>query len=119
MVLAHEALESWQGALLAASIMPNIYLDLSLKGQWDYWLNRERYYEHLRYIMDEATASKLLWATDWPGPNNWTPIDEWVDAFKNPKTNIKFSKEEMELVLGKNSQDVFKIPDNFCDAKKK
>jgi len=119
MIMAHAGLEAWPQALLAASIMPNIYLDLSLAGQWSYWMNREKFYEWLRYMMDEATAEKLLWATDWPGPNNWTPIDEWVDAFKNPKTNIKFSKEEMELVLGRNAQKVFGIPDDFCDAKKK
>lgn len=119
MVMAHAGLESWQQALLAASIMPNIYLDLSLSGQWSYWLNREKFYEWLRYMMDEATASKLLFASDWPGPNNWTPLEEWVDAFRNPKTGIKFSKEEMEMVLGRNAQQVFRIPDNFTDKKDK
>jgi predicted TIM-barrel fold metal-dependent hydrolase len=113
MIMAHTGLESEAQALLAASIMPNIFLDLSLTGQWNYFLNREKTFEWLRHLMDEATASKLLFATDWPGPNNWTPIDDWIDAFKHPKTNVKFSKEEMEMVLGRNAQELFKIPDDF------
>jgi len=113
MIMAHAGLESWQQALLAASIMPNVYLDISLTGQWEYWLHPEKFYEWLRELIDQAGAEKILWATDWPGPNNWTPMDKWVEAIKEPKTKIKFSPEEKELILGKAAQKCFGIPDDF------
>ncbi len=111
-IMAHAGLESWRQALLAASIMPNVFLDISLWGQWEYWLHAEKCYEWIRELVDQA-PDKILFATDWPGPNNWTPMDKWVDAIRKPKTDIKFSREEIESILGKASQKAFGIPDDF------
>jgi len=99
MIMAHAGLESWPQALLAASIMPNVFLDISLTGQWEYWLHREEFYRWLRNMVDQAGPEKILFASDWPGPNNWTPLDTWVDAIRNPKTAIKFSPAEREIML--------------------
>lgn len=112
-IMAHAGLESWQQALLAASIMPNVFLDISLTGQWEYWLHPEELYRWLRNLIDQAGPWKILWATDWPGPNSWTPMDKWVEAIKEPKTSIPFSREERDIILGKAAQKVFGIPDNF------
>lgn len=112
-IMAHAGLESWQQALLPASILPNVFLDISLTGQWEYWLHREEFYRWLRHLVDEAGPEKILFASDWPGPNNWTPLDEWVEAIRNPKTGIVFSQEEREWMLGRAAQQVFGIPDNF------
>lgn len=118
MIMAHAGLESWQQALLAASILPNVYLDISLTGQWEYWLHPEEFYRWLRNLVDQAGAEKILFASDWPGPNNWTPLDKWVEAIKEPKTETKFSSEEREFILGRAAQGVFGIPDNFVDFSK-
>jgi len=113
MILAHASLESWEQAMLMASIMPNIYMDISITGQWEYWLHSEKFYEWLRNLTDESGADKILFASDWPGPNSWTPLDKWLDAIREPKTKIKFTPEEKELILGKAAQEAFGIPDDF------
>ena len=59
-----------------------------------------------------------MWSTDWPGPNNWIPMDKWVEAIKEPKTKVKFSPEEKELMLGKAAQKCFGIPDDFHSSAK-
>ncbi len=116
MIMAHAGLESWPQALLAASIMPNVFLDISITGQWEYWLHPEEFYRWLRNLIDQAGPWKILFASDWPGPNNWTSLDKWVEAIKEPKTEIKFSPEEREIVLGKAAQEVFGIPEDFCSS---
>lgn len=117
MVMAHAGLESWQQAALAASILPNVFLDVSLGGQWEYWLHPQEFYRWLRNLVDEAGPWKIMWASDWPGPNNLTPLDKWLEAFKEPKTDIQFSQEEREIILGRAAQQVFGIPDDFRSQK--
>ena len=113
MIIAHAGLESWQQAMQAASVLPNVYLDLSLGGQWEYWLHPNEYYRWLRNLVDETGPWKVMWGTDWPGPNTITPIDQWIKAIKEPQTEILFSQEEREIILGRAAQKVFNIPDDF------
>jgi hypothetical protein len=118
-IMAHAGLESWQQALLAASIMPNIFLDISITGQWEYRLHPEEFYRWLRNLVDQAGPEKILFASDWPGPNSWTPLAKWVAAIREPKTKIKFSAEEREIILSRAAQKAFGIPDNFRDSQEK
>ena len=113
MIIAHAGLESWQQAMQAASVLPNVYLDLSLGGQWEYWLHPQEYYRWLRNLVDETGPWKIMWGTDWPQPDTITPLGKWIDAIKEPRTTILFSKEEREIILGKAAQKVFNIPDDF------
>ena len=118
-IMAHAGLESWQQALLAASIMPNVFLDISITGQWEYWLHSEEFYRWLRNLVDQAGPEKILFASDWPGPNSWTPLAKWVAAIREPKTKIKFSAKEREIILSRAAQKAFGIPDNFRDSQEK
>ncbi|MBW1799781.1 MAG: amidohydrolase [Deltaproteobacteria bacterium] len=108
MVMAHAGTESWQPALLAASALANVYLDISVR-QWDYRVNSEKFYEWLRNLIDWAGAWKILFASDTPLPTFWVPQDEWVKAIKEPNTKIPFSREELDIIMGKAAQAVFNI----------
>ncbi len=118
MIMAHAGLESWEQAALAASIMPNVFLDISLLGQWKYRINPQKYYAWFRDLIDEAGHEKIMFASDWPGPNSWTPLNEWAEAIRNPRGDIKFTAEESEWIMGKTAQHVFGIPDDFCKPAK-
>ena len=108
MVMAHAGTESWQQALMAASALANVYLDISLR-QWDYRVNAEKFYEWLRNLIDWAGPWKILFASDTPLPTFLVPQDEWVNAIKKPDTHIPFSSEELDIIMGKAAQAVFNI----------
>jgi predicted TIM-barrel fold metal-dependent hydrolase len=108
MVMAHAGTEAWQQALLAASSLANVYLDISLR-QWDYRVNPEKFYEWLRNLIDWAGPEKILFASDSPLPTFLVPQDEWVNVIKKPDTQIPFSSEELDIVMGKAAQPVFDI----------
>jgi predicted TIM-barrel fold metal-dependent hydrolase len=113
MIMAHVGGESGDQALHAASMLPNVYLDISVTGQWKYMLNPENFYRWLRNLIDEAGPWKILFATDWPQPDLWIPLAKWVKAIKEPKTEVRFTPEEIEIILGRAAQRVFGIPDDF------
>ena len=52
-----------------------------------------------------------MFVSDTPMPTMWCPQDEWVKAIKEPDTDINFSKEELDIVMGKAAQAVFNIKD--------
>lgn len=107
MVMAHAASESWPTALYAAQSIPNVYVDLSTR-QKDFRINPEEFYKWLRHMIDWAGPWKIMWATDIPMPDFWVPMDEWVKVFKEPQAKeVQFTKEEMDIILGKAAQKVF------------
>ena len=108
MVMAHAGTESWQQALLAATALPNVYLDISVR-QLDYRVNSEKFYEWLRNLIDWAGPWKILFASDTPLPTFWVSQDEWVNAINNPDTRIPFSREELNIIMGKAALAVFNI----------
>lgn len=99
----------WREAIQAAAWLNNVYVDVS------YWqkpykrLPKARFYQWLRDIIDIAGADKILFATDAPYPNLICPLKEWVEAFKEPETDIAFTQEEIELILGGAATKVLKI----------
>jgi len=108
MVMAHAGLESCDQARLAATALANVYVDISIR-QLDYRVNREGFYRWLRDFVDWATPWKVLFASDSPMPTFWCPEDEWVKAIREPDTDISFTKEEIEIIMGKAAQAVFNI----------
>jgi predicted TIM-barrel fold metal-dependent hydrolase len=108
MVMAHAGTESWQQALLAATALGNIYLDISVR-QLDFRMNREKFYEWLRNLIDWAGPWKILFASDAPLPTFWLPQEEWVKAISQPQTNVPFTREELDIIMGKAAQAVFSI----------
>jgi len=106
MVMAHAGGIWWRDAMAAAAMLPNVWLDLS-SWQPNYLKDPQKFYEWLREMIDEAGEDKLMWATDWALPDLDVHMPDWVKVFTEPKTDIKFTPEEIELIMGKNALDVF------------
>jgi uncharacterized protein len=108
MVMSHAGLESYEQAKLAATALRNVYLDLSIR-QLDYRINPQKFYQWLRDLIDWTGPSKVMFASDSPMPTFWCPTDEWVKAINQPDTDISFSREELDIIMGKAAQAVFNI----------
>jgi len=108
MIMAHAGLESWDQARLAATALENVYVDISIR-QLDYRINKEKFYSWLRDFVDWATPWKVMFASDSPMPTFWCPQEEWVKAIQEPDTDIPFSREEIEIIMGKAAQAVFQV----------
>jgi predicted TIM-barrel fold metal-dependent hydrolase len=106
MIMAHAGLESWEQCRLACAALPNVYMDISIR-QFDYQINRDKFYQWLRDMIDWTGPWKILFATDAPLPTFYLPTKEWVEAIKNPKTDIEFTPEEREIILGRAAEAVF------------
>jgi predicted TIM-barrel fold metal-dependent hydrolase len=109
-VMAHCGLESWEQAQLAARLLNNVYVDISMR-QWQFHMRQQRFYNWLRDMIDEAGVWKIMWASDWPSQENIVSRANWLKAFQEPDTDIEFTSEEMDIMLGKAAQAVFGIPD--------
>jgi len=109
-IMAHCGLESWEQAMLAARLLNNVFVDISMR-QWQLKLRPQRFYNWLRDMIDESGVWKIMWASDWPSQENIVPRAEWLKAIKEPQTDVEFSREEIEIILGKAAQAVFGIPD--------
>ncbi len=96
--------------MLAARLLNNVYVDISMR-QWQLTMRPQRFYHWLRDAIDETGAWKIMWASDWPSQENIMPRAEWLKAIKEPKTEVQFTSEEIEIILGKAAQSVFSIPD--------
>lgn len=110
MVMCHAGLESYDQAKLAATVLRNVFVDISIR-QLDYHVNSEKFYAWLRDLIDWAGPWKVLFASDAPMPTFWVPQDEWVSAIKDPDTDVSFSREELDIIMGKAAQAVFNIED--------
>jgi predicted TIM-barrel fold metal-dependent hydrolase len=106
MVMAHAGLESWEQCRLACAALPNCYMDLSIR-QFDYQINPRKFYDWLRDMIDWCGAEKILFASDAPLPTFYLPTKDWIEVFRNPQTDIKFTKEEMDMILGGAAEQVF------------
>lgn len=106
MIMAHAGLESWEQCRLACAAMPNVFMDISIR-QFDYQINRQSFYQWLRDMIDWTGPWKILFATDAPLPTFYLPTKDWVDAIDNPKTDIEFTREERDIILGKAAEAVF------------
>ncbi len=64
----------------------------------------------MRDAFDEATAEKFLWGTDNPILEAVIPMKDWLEMIKNLPENapdgIKFTKEEIDAVLGENAAKI-------------
>jgi predicted TIM-barrel fold metal-dependent hydrolase len=107
MIMAHAGLESWEQCRLACAALPNCFMDISIR-QFDFQINRQRFYRWLRDMIDWTGPWKILFATDAPLPTFYLPTKDWVDAIDNPKTDIEFTREERDIILGKAAEAVFR-----------
>lgn len=99
----------WREAIQAAAWLKNVYVDLSLWQKPYKRLPKARFYQWLRDIIDLAGADKIMFATDALYPNLMCPLKEWVQAFKNRETDIEFTDEEIDMILGGTAMKVLKL----------
>jgi predicted TIM-barrel fold metal-dependent hydrolase len=109
MIMAHVGMDLWNEAVMYGKLIPNVYFDLSYH-QFSYatW-GPQKFYEWVRFLIDECGASKLMWATDTPLPTAALPTEEYLKAFLEPQTDIDFTKEEIELIMGGTAAEVFTL----------
>jgi predicted TIM-barrel fold metal-dependent hydrolase len=110
MVMGHAGAQWIERAIGAVIGHDNVYAGVELH-QKDFVWDPEGFYTWLRRLIDYCTPWKILFSSDSPDGDAMLPEKDWVDAFKNPKTNIKFTREEMDIILGKAAQVVFGIKD--------
>jgi predicted TIM-barrel fold metal-dependent hydrolase len=67
---------------------------------------KDCFYQWLSNLIDNVGAEKILFATDAPYPNLMCPLKEQVKVFSEPDTNIPFTQEEKEVILGKTASKV-------------
>ena len=107
-VIGHAGTRIYRREAIEASIVPNVYMDFSeYQGFWH--LQPDYFYQWLRDAIDACGPEKVMFGSGFPNPNVLTPEAEWVKAIKEPKTNVKFTKEELDWVMGKSAQAVFDI----------
>jgi uncharacterized protein len=107
-VIGHAGTRIYRREAIEAAIVPNVYMDFS-EYQGFYHLQPEYFYQWLRDAIDACGPEKVMFGSGFPNPNVLTPEPEWVKAIKEPKTKIKFTKDELDWVLGKSAQAVFDI----------
>lgn len=107
MIMAHAGMDLWNEAVMYGKLIPNVYFDLSYH-QFSYvsW-GPDKFYDWLRFLINECGASKLMWATDNPLPCAVLPTDQWVKVFTERETDIPFTDEEMEMIMYKTTEQVF------------
>jgi len=99
----------WREAVQAAAWLKNVYVDLSLWQKPYKRLPKARFYQWLRDIIDLAGADKIMFATDALYPNLMCPLKEWKKAFTERDTDIRFTDEEINMILGGTARKVLKI----------
>lgn len=102
-------------AIGIAATRANYYLDLS---EWqsfgaledEAWLTKT-----VARMRDAVGASRIVWGTD--GPVTWRPERDtrWISFFQElPESaaahGCRFSRDEVDLILGGNLQRIFKLP---------
>jgi len=111
-IIAHVGGFWWEEALGVAAFKPNIYLDLSGRQTT---LNQDpsRFYAQFRRMLDTVGPWRLFFGSDSPVLDWVLPLDRWVKAFRDPDLSscphIKFTKEEMDIVLGKAFDRLMKL----------
>ena len=89
--------------------MTNVYVDLSLWQKPYVKMPKKRFYQWLRNLIDDIGPEKILFATDAPYPNLMYPLKDWVKVFSEPDTDIEFTEEEKDLILGKAAMKVLRL----------
>lgn len=107
-VIGHAGTRIYRREALEAATIPNVHLDFSeYQGYWR--LHPDRFYQWLRDVVDDVGADKVMFGSGFPNPNVLTPEAEWVNAIKEPETDITFTEEEKALILGGAARKIFNI----------
>ncbi len=109
MIMAHVGMDLWNEAVMYGKLIPNVYFDLSYHQVSYVSWGAQKFYEWVRLLINECGASKLMWSTDSPLPCAILPTDAWVKVFTDRKTDVQFTDEEMKMIMGGTTAEVFNI----------
>ncbi|MDD3717942.1 MAG: amidohydrolase family protein [Actinomycetota bacterium] len=100
-IIAHCGHGWWEEAIDMATSKPNLYVDFS-GWQSQYSGHPDYYYRSLRVALDMLGPWRVIFGTDGSMTNFMVWPKDWVAANREPNSpsGIKFSQEEMEIVLG-------------------
>jgi len=105
-ILGHAGLEIWKDEAKHIATKHNVYLDFS--GYQTFWWRRpEKFYEWLRDTIDLAGANKIMWASGFPNTDVLVSEKDWVKVIKEPNTDISFTEDEKQWILGKTAEQVY------------
>jgi len=109
---AHMGFGWSRGLFHLGTCKPNLTVDIS---GWQV-IAKDNYNEFcstLRLCLDEFTKERVLFGTDNPYLRGALPDKKWVNLIKRLPTKapegIKFTQEEVDLILGGNAQRIFGI----------
>jgi predicted TIM-barrel fold metal-dependent hydrolase len=102
----------WHEAVGVATYKPNVHLELST---WQGWSTDQEFVGTLAYMRDRVGPERILWASDRTGVPLRVPQRDWVTAFEQlpqlgRRYGYSFSSEEVELILGRNAADLYRLP---------
>jgi predicted TIM-barrel fold metal-dependent hydrolase len=110
LIIAHCGHGWWRQALDVAMMKPNVYVDFS-GWQITYGLNPNYFWEPLRMAIDILGPWRVLFGTDGSMYDVFMSPKKWVEAASNPTetTQIKFTKEEIEIFMGRAAQKLYSL----------
>jgi predicted TIM-barrel fold metal-dependent hydrolase len=109
-VVAHVGHGWWRETLDLASMKPNLYVDFS--GWQGVFQHDPKYVAGmLRSAIDTLGPWRVLFGSDGALLNVIMPLGEWVHAIKNINsvTDLQFTEEELEIILGKAASYLFSL----------
>lgn len=116
-IAAHMGRINWRPWASLAAVQKNLYGDLAM---WDA-IAFDKYplfCRELRDLIDLAGIDKVLFGTDDPIHRIIRPTRDWIKLIKNlPKKappGIKFTKQEVDAILGKNAARILGLKQDIA-----
>jgi predicted TIM-barrel fold metal-dependent hydrolase len=112
-IAAHMGYANWRRWAGLAAHQPNFYGDLAM---WDLHAfgHFKLFCRELRDMMDFAGSDKILFGTDDPVFKIVRQTDDWIKIIKElpetSPTDINFTNEEIDAVLGQNAAKILGLP---------
>ena len=109
-IAAHMGRFAWRDWVSLAQYRPNLYGDLAM---WQIFavVSYERFCRDLREILDIAGSDSVVFGSDGPGFTALVPNEHFIqilrDLPRKAPPGIRFTKEEVDAILGGNAQKVF------------
>ncbi len=103
---------NWRPWGSLAAYQPTMYGDLAV---WDNlaFKNYALFCRELRTAIDLVGPNKILFGSDAPVQTLLDPLRKWIDAIRDlpdkAPDGIRFTREEVDLILGKNAQAVLEL----------
>jgi predicted TIM-barrel fold metal-dependent hydrolase len=110
LVMAHVGHCWWEEALTLAGTKWNLYVDIS-GWQRVFSTHPARFYEMLRFALDEIGPWRVMYGTDNPTLRLVLPSKSWIEAVQSAVDcrEPEFSREEIEIVMGAAAQKVYRV----------